>query len=71
MSPTAILPGVRDFYAQNEQNQDSLKFSIHAKNITDQVSHRKTTDSYDDMEGIPSKKPLRFAHHNGLDANPR
>ena len=58
VSPKAALPGVRDFYAQNEQNQERVKLSIHAKNITDQVTHRKTIASYDDMEGIPSKKQL-------------
>ena len=58
MSPKAALPGVRDFYAQNEQNQERVKLRIHAMNITDQVSHKKTIASYDDMECIPSKKQL-------------
>ena len=58
VSSTAALPGVRDFHAQNEQNQERVKLRIHAMNITDQVTHRKTMHSYDDMECTPREKQL-------------
>ena len=44
------------FWAENEQNQDSLKFNIQAMNITAQIGDRKTTASRADIYCMASKK---------------
>ena len=44
-SSSSALVDELDFFAQNEQIQGGVKLSIHAMNIIDQVTHRKTIAS--------------------------